>query len=295
MSEQIVYFNGRMMPESQVGISIHDRGLQAGIGVFERTRTFNGLSFRLDEHLRRLDRSMRVTRVPAGMSIAEIKERTLEVLEANKGHLGPHDDFSIAHFITLGVAGNPTVIIFTQKIAFTTFANQYITGAHVISSPVEQSPISFIDPKVKTTSRMHHHLALQFVRNVDPDAYPLFLDHQGNVCELNVSNIWIVRDGVVVSPPGRSILHGITRDVVFEVAANAGIPTEERDFQVYDMVLADEAFFSGTSACVMPVTKVNGLQIGDAKPGPIVGRLQQGFCELTGVDVVQQALAHLAK
>jgi branched-chain amino acid aminotransferase len=293
MNELVVYFNGRMVPESQAGISIHDRGLQAGIGVFERTRTFRGVPFRLDDHLRRLDRSMRVTRVSAGMTIDEIRDRTLDVLEANKGHLGPDDDFSIAHFITLGVAGKPTVIIFTQKIAFEAFAKQYTTGAHVVSSPVEQSPITFIDPKVKTTSRMHHHLALQFVRNVDPDAYPLFLDRQGNVCELNASNIWMVRDGVIVSPPGRSILHGITRDVVFELAAKAGIPTEEREFQVYDMVLADEAFLSGTSPSILPVTKVNGLPIGAGKPGPIVGRLQQGFCELTGVDPVQQALAHL--
>jgi branched-chain amino acid aminotransferase len=293
MSEMVVYFNGRLVPESQAGISIHDRGVQAGIGVFERTRTFGGVPFRLDEHLRRLDRSMRVTRVSAGLTIDEIRDRTLEVLEANRDHLGPNDDFSIAHFITLGVAGTPTVIIFTQKIPFATFAKQYLTGAHVVSSPVEQSPITFIDPKVKTTSRMHHHLALQFVRNVDPDAYPLFLDRQGNVCELNASNIWMVRDGVIVSPPGRSILHGITRDVVFELAAKAGIPTEEREFQVYDMVLADEAFLSGTSPSVIAVTKVNGLPIGDGKPGPIVGRLQQGFCELAGVDVVAQALSHL--
>ena len=238
---------------------------------------------------------MRVTRVSAGMSIEEMKEITLQVLEANKGLRGPNDDFSIAHFITLGVAGKPTVIIFTQLIPFATFAKQYETGAHVVSSPIEQSPITFIDPKIKTTSRMHHHLALQFVRNVDPDAYPLFLDRQGNVCELNASNIWMVQDGVVVSPPGRSILHGITRDVVLEVAAKAGIPTEEREFQVYDMVLSDEVFMSGTSPSVMPVTKVNGLPIGDGRPGPIVGRLQQGFCELTGVDPVQQALAHLER
>ena len=205
MSELIVYFNGRMVPESQATISIHERGVQAGIGVFERTRTFNGVPFRLDEHLRRLDRSMRVTRVSAGMTIEEIKARTLEVLDANKWALGPNDDFSIAHFITLGVAGKPTVIIFTQLIPFATFAKQYETGAHVVSSPIEQSPVTFIDPKIKTTSRMHHHLALQFVRNIDPDAYPLFLDRQGNVAELNASNIWMVQDGVVISPPGRGI------------------------------------------------------------------------------------------
>jgi branched-chain amino acid aminotransferase len=295
MTELVVYFNGRMVPESQAGISIHDRGVQAGIGVFERTRTFNGVPFRLDEHFVRLDRSMRVTRVPAGMTIAELKERTLEVLEANRWALGPNDDFSIAHFITLGVAGKPTVIIFTQLIPFATFAKQYETGAHVVSSPVEQSPVTFIDPKVKTTSRMHHHLALQFVRNVDPDAYPLFLDRQGNVAELNASNIWMVQDGTIVSPPGRGILHGITRDVVLEIAVKAGIPTMEREFQVYDLQLAEEAFLSGTSPSIIAVTKVNGLPVGDGKPGPVVGRLQQGFCELTGVDVVQQALSHLKR
>ncbi len=295
MSEFVVYLNGKFVPESQAGISIHDRGLQAGIGVFERTRTFGGVPFRLDDHLRRLDRSMRVTRVSAGMSIEELRARTLEVLEANRGQLGPNDDFSIAHFITLGVAGRPTVVIFCQLLAFATFAGQYETGAHVVTSPVNQSPMTFIDPKIKTTSRMHHHLALMAVRQVDPDAYPLFLDQQGNVCELNASNIWIVRDGVIVSPPGRSILHGISRDVVFELTANLGIPAVEAEFQVFDMTLANEAFLSGTSACVLPVTRVNGQPIGDGRPGPIVTRLQAAWSDLVGLDFVAQACAHLKR
>src|SRR5690606_5251287 len=104
---------------------------------------------------------------------------------------------------------------------------------------------------------------------------------------------WIIQDGTIVSPPGRSILRGVTREVVFELARQLGIPTREADFQVYDVMNADEAFISVTSKCVVPATRVNGRPIGDGKPGPIVARLQNGWAERFGVDFVAQALSHL--
>jgi branched-chain amino acid aminotransferase len=164
-----------------------------------------------------------------------------------------------------------------------------------VSSGVDQSPIRVVDPKMKTTSRIHLHLATVSARQVDPEAYPLILDGNGNVTELNAANFWIVKDGVAITPPGRSVLRGVTRDVVLEVAPGAGVATREADFQVYDVITADEAFLTGTTPSILPVTKVNGLAIGDGKPGRTVACLQGAFSELVGVDIVAQAQAAAAK
>ena len=147
---------------------------------------------------------------------------------------------------------------------------------------------------MKTTSRMYFHLAEMEAREVDPQAYALLLDLDGNVCETSPGgNFWIVRGGTLVTPPGRAILQGITRDAVFEVAAEVGVSVVEADFQVYDVMNADEAMITVTSKCLVPATRINGRPIGDGKPGPIVARLQNAWAEQFGLDFVQEALAHL--
>lgn len=295
MTERVAYVNGRVVPERQASISIFDRGFLSGIGVFERTRTFRGEPFRLDEHLRRLDHSLRVTRLEPGLSLAELKRATLELLAANRPLLGPNDDYSIGHYLSKGPdGGGPTVVIFTEPINFKSFARQYLDGAHVVTPSIRQVPTQVLDPKLKTTSRMYFHLAECEARLVDPQAYALVLDLDGNVCELSPgANFWIVRDGVVLTPPGRSILRGITRDAVLELARTLEVSVVEREFQLYDVVTADEAFLTTTSRCILPVSRVNGLPIGEGKPGPTVARLQNGWAEHFGHDFVRQALAHL--
>jgi branched-chain amino acid aminotransferase len=184
--------------------------------------------------------------------------------------------------------------MFCEPIPFKSFAHQYRDGAHVVTPSIRQVPTQVLDPKMKTTSRMYFHLAECEARLVDKDAYALILDLDGNVCELSPgANFWIIKNGTVITPPGRSMLRGVTREAVFEVAHNLDIPIVERDFQTYDVIIADEAFLTVTSRCVLPITKVNGLPIGDGKPGPIVGRLQNGWSEMFGFDFLTQALAHL--
>jgi branched-chain amino acid aminotransferase len=295
VAERMAYVNGRVVPESRASVSIYDKGYMSGIGVFERTRTFKGELFRLDEHLRRLEYSLRMTRLSAGMSMDELKQATLDLLAVNRPLLGPHDDYSVGHYISKGPDGaGPTVVIFCEPINFKSFAGQYLSGAHVVTPSIRQVPTQTLDPKMKTTSRMYFHLAECEARLVDPDAYALVLDLDGNVCELSPgANFWIVKDGAIISPPGRSILRGITRDAIVELAQAIGVPLIERDFQVYDVMTADEAFLTVTSRCVLPVTRVNGSPIADGQPGPTVARLQNAWAEHFGHDFVRQALAHL--
>jgi branched-chain amino acid aminotransferase len=267
----------------------------SGIGVFERTRTFHGELFRLDDHLRRLDYSLRMTRLTLGMSMDELRQATLDLVAINRQLLGPNDDYSVGHYITKGREGaGPTVVIFCDPIPFKSFARQYVTGAHVVTPSIRQVPTQVLDPKMKTTSRMYFHLAEEEAQLVDPEAYALVLDLDGNVCETTPGgNFWVVKARTVITPPGRSILRGITRDAIFELAEELRIAVQEKDFQVYDVMNADEAFITVTSKCIVPVTRVNGSAIGSGRPGPTVARLQSGWAERFGFDFVAQALSHL--
>ena len=140
MPERLAYVNGWVGPESQASISIYDRGFLSGYGVFERTRTLHGELFRLDEHLARLYRSLRVTRLEAPMSRAELRAVTIDLVAQNRKLLGPDDDYSVGHYVTRGLegSGRPTVVVFCQPIPFKTFARQYISAAHS-SSWVDRS------------------------------------------------------------------------------------------------------------------------------------------------------------
>ena len=294
MTERVAYVNGRVVPESAATVSVFDRGFLVGHGVFERTRTFHGELFRLDDHLARLYRSMRMVHLEPDLGADALKELTVDLVQRNRALLGPNDDYSVGHFITRGVPGRgPTVVVFCEPIAFHTFARQYVTGAHVVSASTRALPLNVLDPKLKTTSRLHFWLAEQEAHLVDPEAYPLILDLEGNVCELSAANFWIVRNGTIVTPPDGSILVGVTRSVVFELAQQLDIPVQQVNFQVYDVLNADEAFLTTTSRTILPVTRANGSPIGSGKPGPLVKRLQQAWIERFDFDFVAQALAHL--
>jgi len=294
VAERVAYVNGRMVPESAAAVSIYDRGFLSGHGVFERTRTFRGELFRLDEHLARLYRSLRMAHLEPDLGADALKELTIDLVNRNRGLLGPNDDYSVGHFITRGVPGRgPTVVAFCEPIDFRSFAREYLTGGHVVTASTRALPINVLDPKLKTTSRLHFWLAEQEAHLVDPQAYPLVLDLDGNVCELSAANFWIIRNGTIVTPPDRSILVGITRMVILELAEQLGLPVQQVDFQVYDVLNADEAFLTTTSRTILPVTRANGSPIGTGKPGPLVKRLQQAWIERFGFDFIAQALTHL--
>jgi branched-chain amino acid aminotransferase len=300
MNERIAYVNGSIVPESQATISIFDLGFQNGIGVFERTRTADGDLFRLDQHLARLNASLTMTRIDPGMSMAEIKRVTEDVAARNKPLRGPDGDYSVGHYIsavpggqTAIPGGQATVVIFTEPIPFKSWARAYLDGCHVVTPSIRQMPMNVIDPKMKTTSRIHFHLGRLEAQLVDPEAIPLLLDENGNVCELAGHNFFIVKNGTLRTPPGEAILRGVTRDATLELAQKLGIPAEETTFQVYDVMNADEAFLTTTTKCIMPCSRINGRPIGTGKPGPVVERLEKGWAEIYGFDFVEQALRHL--
>ena len=149
-----------------------------------------------------------------------------------------------------------------------------------------------MDPKVKHHSRANFVLAELEAADVDPGASPILLDLYGNLTEGIGYNVFLIKDGVIKTPTDRSILQGISRSIIFDVAQQLDIPVVEDDLQPYDIYTADEVFFSRTSPRIVPVSMVDKRPVGESTPGPITRQLLAAHSELVDVDIVGQALHH---
>jgi len=298
--EPIVYLNGNIVPASQAHLAIFDAGVVLGATVTEMTRTFRHRLWRLNDHLERLFRSLRYTRMDIGMSREQLAKISEELVANNAKLIDKDDELGLIHFVTAGeyptYAGSagraarttPTVCVHTFPMPFELWAKKMQTGAHVVTPSIRHVPPQCYDPKMKYRSRMHFYLADQETRLVDPEAVALLLDLDGNVTETSGANFLIVENGAIVSPTTVNTLPGISRAMVIELAAKLGIPFIERDLQVYNVMNADEAMLTSTPYCVMPVTKINGAAIGDGKPARIWRRFLTAWSEAVGLDVERQ-------
>lgn len=300
MPEPFVYLNGQLIPASQASLKIYDAGVVLGATVTEMTRTFRHQPFRLEDHVARLFRSLKYVRLDIGMTPEQLVAASRELLANNTKLIAADDELGLIHFVTAGEYGSyvavpgtpvrtgPTICMHTFPMPFALWAERVKNGAHVVTPSIRHVPPQCYDPKMKYRSRMHYYLADQEVRLVAPDAIALLLDLDGNVTETSGANFLIVEQGTIVSPTLRNTLPGISRATVIELSAKLGIPFVERDIQVHSVINADEAFLSSTPFCLLPVTKINGVTIGDGQPGPIYRRLMTAWNELVGMDVVGQ-------
>ena len=300
--ENIVYFNGEFLPENRVGISIYDRGFLYGDAVFDATRTFAGQTFRLDRHINRLYDSLRYLRIDVGLSKAEMTEATEAVVAHNHPLLPAGQDMWVMQRISRGVeapnrAGGmtPTILIESHAIPFAARAPLYRDGARISTPSVPRIPPRFVSPRAKTHNYLNLILGELEAHGEDPGAWAILLDEFGNLTEGRGSNIFLVKDGVAMTPKSQYVLEGVTRNQTLELAAGLGIPTAECDLDLYDAYTADEAFLTSTSLCICPVSAVNGAPVADgAVPGPITHRLMTAFSDLVGIDFAEQYLAHLS-
>lgn len=303
MTELMVYLNGRLVPDSQATISVHDSGFTLGDCIYEAARTFNGVPFKLDAHFDRLFRSLQYARIELGMSREELAAATQRVIEANRPLLP--DDFWMYFYVTRGIytyrhymptpvsERPPTVVIFTKPLEFAAFAVGYEHGVHAVTPPTRRTPAQCLDPKIKSTSRLNLVLCEIEAKLVDPAAWSMILDIQGNIAENKSGNVFLIKDGALYTPRTDSILSGVTRATIFELAGRLGLPCHETELQPYHAVTADEAFFTASSYCIMPIIKVNGVTLGDGRPGPLTRRLMAAWGELVGVDFVAHARQYL--
>jgi branched-chain amino acid aminotransferase len=296
VAEYTAYFKGEWMPFSEVKIDPMDRGFTVGDVVFDVARTFNGKSFRMEDHIQRLYRSLKFVRIDPGLSAKEMLAISEEVVQRNDHLRAEVGDFTITQFVTRGPgsssrsAGPPAVCVKVAPIGFGRFADLFKDGAHGVITRTRSYPVESLDPKVKNYSRMNFNLADLEAADVDPEAWPILTDAEGSLTEGTGYNVFLVTDGVIRTPGDRNILQGVSRGMVFDLARQLNIPLVEEDLQPYDLYTADEAFFSGTSPCILPVSKVDQREIGDGRPGPIVQQLLSAWSETVGMDIVDQAL-----
>jgi branched-chain amino acid aminotransferase len=302
-NQHLVYLNGALVPRDEAKISVFDSAVMLGDTVTESTRTFAHKPFKLEQHIARLYKSLKVTRISPGMTADEMRALSLRVLEANQHLLASDEDCWLVHNISRGlsVAGaDPTVqrspatiIIFTQPMILTDWARFYREGCHAVTPMSRAMPSQALDARIKNRSRMAYTLAEIEVKLVDPQAQGILLDIDGNIAENKGGNFFIFADGVLKTPVTSNALAGISRATVLELAADLDIPTRECDIQPYDVYTADEAFFTSTPYCIMPATRFNGLPVGDGQVGPVAKSLLAAWSERVGVDIVAQGLKQI--
>jgi branched-chain amino acid aminotransferase len=298
MSEPLVYLNGRFLPAGEARLAVWDAGVVQGATVAEMTRTFRKQPFRLDDHLDRLFRALHIAHMNIGLSRNELSAISLQLLEGNGGLLDDKAELGLVHFVTAGEYGlyalsrpqrrEPTLCLHTFALPFARWARQMKDGVSLLTPSIRQVPPQCWDAAMKCRSRMHYYLAEREVQARDADAWALLLDLSGNVTETNSGNFLMVAGGILVSPPTSYTLPGVSRATVVELAQELSIPFQARDIPLAEAMKADEAFLSSTTYCLMPVTKINDVRIGEGMPGPVHRRLLAAWSRRVGVDIEKQ-------
>ena len=301
-NERIVYLNGDYVPESQATVHVSDRGFIFGDAVFDTARTFGGKIYRLDDHLDRLMRSLRYLKIDAGLTKQQFAEISEEVVARNRHLLGPDDDYWVFQRVTRGSAfpdgpggrAGATVIVLCVPLPLAVRAPMFRDGIETVIPTTRRVAPDALSPNAKTNNYLNFIVAAQEVEKTAKGAWPVLLDHRGFLCEGNGSNIFLVRDGVVMTPHEQYVLAGVSRKVVIELCEKIGLPFREADLTPYDIATADEAFITSTSLCMCPVKSFNGeaTAVTDI-PGPVTKRLMDAYAAEVDYDFVGQYMAHL--
>lgn len=303
-NQRIAYFNGEYVPERDVVVPFRDRSWTRGDGVFDMTRSFNGRSFKMKEHVERLYRSLKYLRIDPGLTPAEIVDISEEVLNRNRHLLGQGDDYWIGQRISRGVDAvgdegwdhtGPNVVVECQPLPLKKRATLYRDGMRVIVPATRRVAPSMLSPRAKMHQYLNLTIADMEAKAVDPEAWSVLLDEHGNLSEGTGSNIFLVRNGEIATPHERYVLPGVSRATALDLARELGIPAREADLDLYDASTADEIFITSTSLCICPVSQFNGQKVGDGKvPGPVTKRLIDAYVAFVDCDFVGQYLRHLA-
>ena len=279
-----IYIDVEFYDKEKAKISVFDHGLLYGDGVFEGIRFYNGRVFRLDEHIDRLFDSARAICLKVGLDKTAMTKAVLETIRLNELR-----DGYVRLVVTRGSGDlglNPnlcpkaTVFIIASKITLYS-EDKYVNGLDVVTCATRRIPHGALSPMVKSLNYLNNIMA-KIEAQIAGAGEGLMLNEQGFVSECTGDNIFTIKNGVIYTPPISSgALAGVTRNVVFEIAAEMGISIQEPNMTRYDIYTADECFLTGTAAEVIPAVKLDTRPIGDGTPGPLTKKLIARFRELT--------------
>ncbi|HEY1859642.1 MAG TPA: branched-chain-amino-acid transaminase [Gemmataceae bacterium] len=278
-----VYINGKLFDKSEAKVSVYDHGLLYGDGVFEGIRVYSGKVFRLREHIDRLYDSARSIHLEIPMRREQMSEAVVSTVKANK-----KDDGYIRLVVTRGAGtlgldprktSDPQVIIIVDDISMYP-PELYQNGLEIVTAATIRNHPAACNPRIKSLNYLNNIMAkIEGIRAGCLEA--LMLNHKGEIAECTGDNIFLVKHGVLRTPPlDAGILEGVTRNAVIELAEAANIPVQQMALTRHDLFTADECFLTGTAAEVIPVVKCDDRVIGSGKPGPITCQLRERFHQL---------------
>jgi branched-chain amino acid aminotransferase len=283
----VIYCNGEFVPESEAKVSIFDHGFLYGDGIFEGIRAYNGRVFKLYEHLKRLYESAKSINLKITISIDEMQEIVLETLRRNelkdgyvrlvvsrgKGNLG------------LDPRTCPVPAIFCIADQITLFpSSMYENGLEVKTVAIRRNNPDSLNPRIKSLNYLNNILAkIEAYQSGVMEA--VMLTQEGYVAEGTGDNIFIYKNGILITPPiYAGILEGVTRNTVLDLAEHLGIISKQELFTRHDLYTAEECFLTGTAAELVPTIKVDSREIGQGVPGPIFKKLLTEFRALTRIN-----------
>ncbi|BCJ88110.1 branched-chain-amino-acid transaminase [Effusibacillus dendaii] len=287
MSELVIYLDGEFVPRSKAVVSVFDHGFLYGDGIFEGIRSYSGNVFRLKEHIKRLYESAKSILLEIPLTQQEMEDSVLEVLRRNQ-----LPDAYIRLVVSRGAGDlgldprnckKASVVIIAEQLKL--YPQEfYDNGLALVTVPTRRNNPDALNPKIKSLNYLNNILVkLEAARAGVMEA--LMLNHEGYVCEGSGDNVFLVKDGKVITPPTYlGALEGITRNAIIDICQRLGIPCEEKPFTRHDVYVADEVFLTGTAAEVIPVVDVDSRIIGNGKPGQMTELLTREFRKITVVE-----------
>jgi branched-chain amino acid aminotransferase len=276
------YVNGRYVSREDASVSIYDHGFLYGDGVYEAIRAYDGIIFKLREHIDRLYESAKSIKIIIPFSKEELIRLVVEVLKKNQLK---NSYIRIVISRGRGKMGvdprncpEPTIVIMAEPRE--PLFGESVKGISAIISSVRRTPSWSLDPRIKTLNYLNNIMArIEAIECGVEEA--IMLNEQGHVAETSTENVFIVKNGAVATPhPSQGILRGITRDAIIAVTKNLGYPVEERAITVHELYNADEVFVTGTAAEIVPIVKITGRTIGGGKVGPVFSKISTSFKQL---------------
>jgi branched-chain amino acid aminotransferase len=279
----IIYIDGKYLPGDQARISVFDHGFLYGDGVFEGIRAYDGRVFRLKEHLERLYDSAKTIDLAVPITKEQMSDVICETLRKNKlkdGYVRP--------IVTRGVGDlgldprkcpKASVIVIAKEWG-AMYGDLYEKGLKAVSVSVRRNPAEALPPNVKSLNYLNNILA-KIEANYKGGDEAIFFDTNGYISEGSGDNLYVVKNGAIITPSTLNNLRGVTRMVVLEIAQSLGIPVKEQNLGYYDLYSADEVICTGTAAEVAPITWIDGRVIGTGKPGPVTRQLMAAFRTVT--------------
>src|SRR4051812_12555209 len=279
-----IWIDGKLVDKADAKISVYDHGLLYGDGVFEGIRVYNGKIFECEAHVRRLYDSAKAIRLKIPLSAGELKAAMEQTVKANG-----FAECYVRVVVTRGAGSlgidpnkcaNPSLFIIADLIQMHA-KEMYEKGIAVITSSIIRTHPNALSPRIKSLNYLNNILA-RIEANDAGVSDAIMLNEEGNVSEATVQNVFIVRAGQVQTPTTHDgILEGVTRGVMMQICRKLGIECIEKSLQRLDLYIADEMFLTGTGGELMPVTKIDGRQIGSGEAGPITRRLKDAFHQRT--------------